>query len=77
MAQKNGENQSGEKPLLRLEEAVAFNERTIDELNKQVVDLHQKLERLSGRIIALETRVAEMLEEPTGPNAEDEPERNG
>jgi len=74
MAQENEGDRGAQDQLLRLEEAVAFNERTVEELNKQIVDLYQKMEQLSGRIVALESRIREMLEEPTGPGADDQPD---
>lgn len=49
--------------ITRLEEAIAFNERTIEELSAELAKAYERIEALSRRIDELETRVGEVERE--------------
>jgi len=53
--------------ITRIEEAQAFNERSAEDLSRQVVDVYHKLEQLSGRIRILEEAIHDSRTAPTGP----------
>lgn len=54
--------------LTRLEESQSFTDRTVEDLSKQIIDLYEKMEQLSGRVVVLERTIVEMREEPSGPD---------
>ncbi|MGD9689951.1 MAG: hypothetical protein AB7K52_09900 [Phycisphaerales bacterium] len=55
--------------LLRVEEATTFNERAIESLTAQSLDLEARLRRLAARLEALETRLNVLC----SPDEPDEP----
>lgn len=59
--------------LTRLEESEGFLERTVEELNQQVIDCYARLERIAGRISSLERTVREMRDEPPDPEPDQTP----
>ncbi len=48
---------AGDERLMRLEEATAFNERALEELTAQLLDVDGRMRRMLSRLEALEGRL--------------------
>ena len=56
--------------MIRLEEAVAFGERTIEQMNDAIVALQRSVESLAGRLARAEAALTQKAELPEDPGAE-------
>ncbi|MEC9373886.1 MAG: SlyX family protein [Planctomycetota bacterium] len=57
--------------LIRIQEAQAFTDRTVEELNQQVLEAHRSLERLAGRVAQLEKRLGDFIEHVVSDESDD------
>lgn len=62
-------NPGPEARLNRIEENVAFTEKSVEDLSSEIADLNRRMQQLTKRLAALEDRLAKALE-PDEPDAE-------